>query len=242
MGKNYLRIITEILKNLSEENGGYSLFERLAIKCVAIKYSNWKVFPSSGSDVGGDGGRDGYCYIPYLNETRKIAASLEKSYERKINSEIKKMGMFTGMVFCSNQTIPNDKQDSIKRNYPDYKIDFLDLSEISRIVSEKTCLQRILEIPEIKESLKIDYLKDHSQLEKESSLISRYIQRKLVFQDKELENNTIDDFLNFNIDYDFCIVDSPAGYGKTEYLKYLYYNILNSDLCADCASERSLMR
>ena len=225
-----INLIRFSLNNLNNIPDGDETFQKLAVRCVEKKFAQFTVFPSSGSAAGGDGGYDGYCVIPNSGCEIKIAASIDKDKYNKINQEIKKIGRFSGMVFCTNQVVDNNHRNKIIDENKDLFLSFLAQAEISEIVSEDSISQRILDIPRIKDSLKIDYLRDNDQLIQERETIKDYIPRKIVFNDEEYAKYSIEDFLNNRTDLNVCVVDAPAGYGKTGFLKYLYYNIVYKEL------------
>lgn len=134
------------------------------------------------------------------------------------------------MIFCTNQVVDNTYRNKIINENHDLFLHFLDQTEISEIVSKDSISQHILDIPRIKDSLKIDFLKDNDQLIQETKTIKDYIPRKIVFNDEEYAKYSIEDFLNNRTDLNVCVVDAPAGYGKTGFLKYLYYNIVYKEL------------
>ena len=83
MNKNIIELLIRYqLDNYNNRHGGDSDFERLGIKLVQEAFPEASVRQSSGSEAGGDGGRDGIAIIN--GEKYKIACSIDKNVKRKM--------------------------------------------------------------------------------------------------------------------------------------------------------------
>ena len=78
MNKNIIELLIRYqLDNYNNRHGGDSDFEQFGIKLVQAAYPKASVRQSSGSEAGGDGGRDGTAIIN--GEEYKIACSIDKN-------------------------------------------------------------------------------------------------------------------------------------------------------------------
>ena len=105
MNENIIESLTKyIFANFNSYHGGDSDFEKFGIKLVQVAYPEAIVRQSSGSDAGGDGGRDGIAVIN--GEEYKIACSIDKNVKGKIRHEASLKKAYHGkMVYCTTQIV-----------------------------------------------------------------------------------------------------------------------------------------
>lgn len=220
MNNELIFCIKTALSNLNTEHGGDEKFEGLC-KDLVSRCIDPNFIPSSGSDNGGDGGIDGWSVFGE-GKSIKYAFSIQKTTKKKIKSEIKK-SPHTKIRFFSNQQISQKIQEAIKKEFPDKKIEIFDQEAISHYILNNLDLGDFIGLKKISRKLDIAYVKNSRQIKTEEA--KNYIPRTVRLNDEE-KYVPVKDFLLK--DTSFTIVQAPAGYGKTSFLKYIYNFILDN--------------
>jgi hypothetical protein len=124
------------LTNLSSNPSGSVIFEKICHIVVKFMYPTFGFKLPEGGQGTKDGGYDGY--DPVLKA--KLACSLDKNYERKIETEVikSKANGDLHLFYLSNQVIPQTENNRIKQNHDHTDINLIisGIDELSNAIDD----------------------------------------------------------------------------------------------------------
>lgn len=215
---DYIRsLINRRLENLNNEKHGPQILERIAKLVVEQILQEVVVCPSSGQDCGGDGGVDSWFISPNGKKIR-IACSIEKEVNKKLEKDIERRKDFDDLWFFTNQVLPERKREP----YCAQGITIFDKNDIIEYAIENPAIQEELSISVEKQALQKDFQKANFQLKKEKEQIESFIPRKIRVGNR---NETLFDFVCRH-EHQITVLEATAGQGKTCALKRLCYDII----------------
>lgn len=214
------------LANINDNHGGDAYFETLGIKLVQAAYPEAYVRPSSGSDAGGDGGRDGIAVIN--GEEYKIACSIDKSTKSKIRKEATpEKAYHDRLIYCTNRIV--DEKARIELQNEIKGLIIIDLNEATCLIMKNEDLKKYIGVPAAQLAVSFEYLRNHNQFYAEENKIDSYIERIVFTQQDEY---TLHDWLIAPPENTYFrrlfLIEAPAGYGKTAALKKLHQEIIKT--------------
>ena len=171
------------LANINDHHGGDAEFELLGIKLVQAAFPEANVRQSSGSDAGGDGGRDGIAIIN--GEEYKIACSIDNNTRSKVWKEASQEKAYHGkMIYCTNQLIKEKTKiellDKIKG------LIIIDRDQAVSLIMKNEALRKLIGVPAAQLAISFEYLRNHNQFAIEKSTIDSYIERTIFTKQGEL--------------------------------------------------------
>ena len=227
MNENIIESLTKyIFANFNSYHGGDSDFEKFGIKLVQVAYPEAIVRQSSGSDAGGDGGRDGIAVIN--GEEYKIACSIDKNVKGKIRHEASLKKAYHGkMVYCTNQIVAEKVKIELQNEIKGLII--IDFNQAVSLVMNNEELKKLLGVPAAQLAVSFEYLRKHNQFFAEKKTIDSYIERIISTKNRKLK--MLDWFIDLPGKTSFrklFLIEAPAGFGKTSALKKLHQEILKT--------------
>ncbi len=215
------------LDNFNYHHGGDADFELLGIKLIQAAFPEASVRQSSGSDAGGDGGRDGIAVIN--GEEYKIACSIDKNPKRKIRKEASREKAYHDkMIYCTNQLI--DEKTKIELQNEIKGLIIIDCDQAVSLIMKNEALKKLIGIPAEQLAISFEYLRNHNQFFREKNTIDSYIERTVFTKHGEFA--LIDWIINSpdkTLFRRLFLVEAPAGYGKTSSLKKLHQKIIETE-------------
>lgn len=215
------------LANINDHHGGDADFEVLGIKLIKAAYPEASVRQSSGSDAGGDGGRDGIAIIN--GEEYKIACSIDKNIKRKIKNEASLEKAYHGkMIYCTNQLI--DEKTKIELQNEIDGLIIIDHNQAVSLIMKNENLKKLIGVHAAQLAVSFEYLRNHNQFLVEKNIIDSYIDRTIFTQQCKLP--LIDWIIDLPDKASFrrlFLVEAPAGYGKTSALEKLHQKIIETE-------------
>lgn len=215
------------LDNYNNRHGGDSDFEQFGIKLVQEAFPEASVRQSSGSEAGGDGGRDGTAIIN--GEEYKIACSIDKNIKRKIKQEASPKKAYYGkMIYCTNQLI--DEKEKIELQNEIAGLIIIDREQAVNLIMKNEDLKKLIGVPAAQLAISFEHLRKHNQFSMEKDTIDSYIERTIFTQQgKSTLIDWIIDLPNKTPFRRLFLVEAPAGYGKTSVLKKLHQKIIATE-------------
>ena len=217
-------MIKKLLNSFSDTSDGPYSFEEVG-KVMAEEVFNTIAFRSSGTAVGGDGGRDGWFIDNSKGHRYKIACFTgeETSVRQKIEAEMKGDSK-SYVFFCYSKRIEEKRRPGLEKQYPNLII--VDCNNIAAITLNSSKLQELFEIPFQIRKVLLETVQERCQFCGQEEIISRYIPRNV---NEVCEGKIVSfDFFEWAKDgkHRLKILKASAGFGKTSMMKQLYLKLL----------------
>lgn len=220
-------ILKQELNGFCDTSDAPYKFEEVG-KLMAEQVFNTIAFRSSGTCVGGDGGRDGWFIASQTGIQYKIACFVgkETSVKRKIAEEIGENNN-NYVFFCYNKEIKEKERVDLIKKYPNLII--VDSNNIIRAVSDSYKLQDFFGIPFQMRKVLLETVQKRNYFQDKEEIISKYITRKVnVFENDRI---TSIDYFNWAKDAGnrLKVLKASAGFGKSCMMQQLYCNLLHDE-------------